>query len=264
MGRMVTYDVDGDGIAQIMLRREHVLNAINSAMMRALRAAIDEFHEDDSARVAVISGAGRAFCAGADLREIPTAGSVEPAEDLARMSEAVLSREEHKPMIAAVHGHVVGAGLRLALLCDFMLCAESAQLRAPEVSHGLNAGSFWWMLQARAGDSFAMEVVATGRPFSGVEAAARGIATRAVPEAELFAEASGLARRIAEQPPAAMSALTETRRAALRQFELNAWATRGRGLRWDAAEQPSGPPQRRAVSGLTKTESIVFRERFRT
>ncbi|UKA60493.1 enoyl-CoA hydratase/isomerase family protein [Arthrobacter sp. FW306-2-2C-D06B] len=235
----MVYDVGGEGIARITLRREHVLNAINPEMMRALRAAINEFHADDSARVAVISGAGRAFCAGADLREIPTAGPPEPTGDLGRMSEMVLSQEIQKPMIAAVHGHAVGAGLRLALLCDFLLCTESAQFRAPEVSHGLNSGSFWWMLQARAGDSFATEVVATGRAFSGTEAAARGVAIRAVHETELHAQADILAGRIAEQPRASMSALVDTRRSALRQFELNAWTSRGRGLMWGRADEKS-------------------------
>jgi crotonobetainyl-CoA hydratase len=228
----VTYEQDGAGVACITLRRDRVLNAINASMMRALWAALDEFHHDRSARVAVLKGAGRAFCAGADIREVPAAGKLDPAEDLSRMSDAFLARDRFKPLIASVHGHVVGAGLRMTLLSDFVICAESARFRAPEVQHGLDGGFYWTLIQARAGDAFAMDVVATGRPWSGRDAAGRGLVTRCVPDGALQDATLEFAASIASQPADTMEALVAVRRASLRALDLQAWTSRGRGLGW--------------------------------
>ena len=229
----VTYQRDGDGIGWITLRREHVLNAINPAMMRDISAALDTFDADDSAPVAVLTGSGRAFCAGADVKEMRAQKSAsDGSADLRRLPELLLVRDRYKPIVAAAHGHVVGAGLRLVLLADFALCAESALFRVPEVEHGLDAGPYWWLLQARAGDAFAADVVGTGRPWSGTEAAARGVVLRATAEDQLVPEAQALARQLAGRPLAALAALVHTRRAALRRLELAAWASRDRGLGW--------------------------------
>jgi enoyl-CoA hydratase/carnithine racemase len=239
---LVTYDRDADGIAQITMRRDRALNAINPAMMRALGDALETFHEDEAASVAVLTGAGRAFCAGADVKEMPAlAGPVEAGSDLQKLPDLMLNRDSHKPVVAAAHGHVVGAGLRLVLLADFALCAESTRFRVAEVHHGLDGGPYWWLLQARAGDAFAMDVVGTGRTWSGSEAAARGVVMRATSDAALLAEARELAAVLTGQPRQALAALVEARRTALRALELTAWTTRGRGLGWaprTAGDQP--------------------------
>jgi enoyl-CoA hydratase len=229
----VTYERDDGGIGWITLRRERVLNAINSAMMRDMAAALDAFDADGSARVAVLTGSGRSFCTGADVKEMRAPhGAPDAGADLRRLPEMLLVRDQYKPIVAAAHGHVVGAGLRLVLLADFALCAESAVFRVPEVQHGLDGGPYWWLLQARAGDPFAADVVGTGRPWSGTEAAARGVVMRATAGDRLVPEARELARQLADRPVAALTALVHTRRAALRRLELAAWSSRDRGLGW--------------------------------
>ena len=229
----VTYERDGDAIGWITLRRERVLNAINTAMMRDMAAALDAFDADDSARVAVLTGSGRSFCTGADVKEMRgQQGAPGSGAELKRLPELLLTRDQYKPIVAAAHGHVVGAGLRLVLLADFALCGESALFRVPEVQHGLDGGPYWWLLQARAGDAFAADVVGTGRPWSGTEAAARGVVMRATADDRLIPEARTLARQLADRPVAALTALVHTRRAALRRLELAAWSSRDRSLGW--------------------------------
>lgn len=239
METLVTY-TSHRGIGRITLCRERALNAINGASMRQLGSALNAFEEDDSARVALLLGQGRAFCAGADLGETVKRTSTDPAEDRSRLTDLILERDRYKPIVAVVHGYAIGMGLRLALLCDFVICSESSQFRAPEVGHGIDGGDYWWLLQARAGDAFAMDAVGTGRYWTGREASERGLVTRCVPEDDLAAEAQSLARSLAEQPPVALGALVETRRSALRRLQLEAWTTRGRGLSWvTPAQQPS-------------------------
>ncbi len=232
MPEFVTYENGGEGIGRITLRRESMLNAVNGATMRDLWRALNAYDQDATARVALLSGAGRAFCAGADIREQPPAGPVDPAEDRSRLGEIFLVREQYKPIVAVVHGHAVGMGLHLTLLSDFVICGNSAKFRAPEIGHGLNGGNYWWLLQSRAGDAFAMDVVATSREWSGREASERGLVTRSVADETLREEAEHLARTVAGQPPAAVAALVETRRSALRRIELESWHTRARGLGW--------------------------------
>jgi enoyl-CoA hydratase/carnithine racemase len=235
---LVSYTSD-HGIGRITLTRERALNAVNGAMVRQLGQALNSFEDDDTARVALVTGQGRSFCAGADLREKVARTSTDPAEDRSRLSDMFLMRDRYKPMIAVVQGHAIGMGLRLTLLCDFVICAESAQFRAPEIGHGIDGGEYWWLLQARAGDAFAMEAVATGRTWNGPEASDRGLVTRCVPDGRLGVEAETLAASLMQQPPAALSALVETRRSALRKLQMESWMTRARGLSWVApAEQP--------------------------
>jgi enoyl-CoA hydratase/carnithine racemase len=229
-----------DGLARITLTRARALNAVNGSMMRQLGTALNSFEEDDSARVALLAGEGRAFCAGADLREKSARTSTDPAEDRSRLTDLFLERERYKPMIAMVQGHAIGMGLRLMLLCDFIVCADSARFRAPEIGHGIDGGAYWWLLQARAGDAFAMEAVATGRTWGGPEAHERGLATRCVPEDQLESEARALALTLVAQPSAALSALVETRRSALRELQVKSWMTRARGLNWAT---PASQPQ---------------------
>jgi enoyl-CoA hydratase len=236
MEDLVSYTTAG-GIGRITLRRERSLNAINAAMMRQLGEALNAFEEDDSAAVALLTGQGRAFCAGADLREKTARTATDPAEDRSRLSDLFLVRDQYKPIVAAVQGHAIGMGLRLTLLCDFADCSESAQFRAPEIGHGIDGGDYWWLLQARAGDAFAMEVVATGRSWGGQEAYDRGLVTRCVADDRLTFEAEGLAGVLAEQPLRALSALVETRRSALRRLHMESWVTRARGLSWVSPAQ---------------------------
>jgi enoyl-CoA hydratase/carnithine racemase len=218
-----------DGVTHIRLTRPEKLNAINPIMMRELRDAFDDFHGDPHAKVAVLSGEGRAFCAGADVAEAWCADRpTDPAGDLTRLPDLFWPTGGVKPVVAAVHGHVIGAGLRLALLSDFVVCGQSASFRVPELGHGLDGGPYWAHLRARAGDAFAMDVVATGRPWSAAEAADRGLVVEVVPDADVPAAAIALAGRVAAQPTPPLLALVDARRAAMRRVEFDAWVTRHR------------------------------------
>jgi enoyl-CoA hydratase/carnithine racemase len=226
----VIYTRGDDGIAWITLHRPHVHNALDQRTMNALAGALDLYDADDDAAVAVLRGAGPSFCAGADVTAFGQSTSAR--RRLRGLSEALLQRDKYKPLIAAAHGHVIGAGLRLLLLADLALCAADARLCVSEVRHGLDAGPYWALLGARAGDAFAMEVAATGRTFIGSEAAARGVVAKSVPESRLKQEASNLARQLQAQPNEALRALVEARRSELRRLEFAAWLTRGRDLAW--------------------------------
>jgi enoyl-CoA hydratase/carnithine racemase len=228
----VTWELGSDGIAFITLRRPEVRNAVNGQMMRELRQALAQFDGDERATVAVLSGQGAAFCAGADLKERQDVDRVDPLEDRTRLAELFLVRNRYKPIVASVHGHVIGMGLHMALLSDFVVCASDTAFRAPEVGHGLGAGTYWWHLQSRCGDAFAMDVTGTGRSWSGDEAAQRGLVTTAVDADQQSVAVGALAATLSGQPPAALQALIETRRAALRTIELQAWQTRARDMNW--------------------------------
>ncbi|ODU07204.1 MAG: hypothetical protein ABS81_02575 [Pseudonocardia sp. SCN 72-86] len=227
--RHVAYEHGGDGVARITLSRPEKLNAVHPPMMRDLTAAFAAFHTDDDALVAILSGAGRAFCAGADTAHAGRPAA-DPAEDLSRLPELFLAQRVPKPIVAAVQGPVIGMGLRMVLLADVAVCASDATFAAPEVSLGLDGGPYWWLLQARAGDAFAMHAVATGQSWDAAEAERRGIVTRCVAPGLVDATATDLARTLAARPRRALSALVGTRREALRDRELAAWRTRGRDL----------------------------------
>jgi enoyl-CoA hydratase/carnithine racemase len=233
--RLVSYVRDDSNVGRITLERPQKLNAINRDVMRGLVAAFEAFHADDGAKAAVLAGAGSSFCVGADIVEVPASvHEVDAISDLRRLPDLFLLRDTFKPIVTATHGHVLGAGLRLALLSDFIVCAESTTFRVPEIDHGLDGSPYWILLQHRAGDAFATDVVATGRSWTAAEAVQRGVVTELVSSRELLPAAVALASRLAARPTAALAALIETRRTRLRWAELEAWTTRGRGLGWSA------------------------------
>ena len=133
-------------VAHIELQRPDKLNALTDQMIRDLRATLDQFDLDEAASVAILSGRGRAFCAGADVKErqlrprdeLERLGGVESRD--ARIGDVMLDSARWKPVIAAVHGHVIGAGLRLALHCELIVADEATQFRLAEVARGLDAG----------------------------------------------------------------------------------------------------------------------------
>ncbi|MGH2948070.1 MAG: enoyl-CoA hydratase/isomerase family protein, partial [Solirubrobacteraceae bacterium] len=150
----------------------------------------------------VIRGRGRAFCAGADLHAVAADDSDAHAAWTARVADLhERIRAARVPVVAAVHGHALGAGLSLALACDFMLCADDAMLGLPEVEHGLVAGIATVYLRQLAGSRVALDLALSGRRITGAEAAALGIANRALPAAELEAATAELAQRLAAIHP---------------------------------------------------------------
>jgi 2-(1,2-epoxy-1,2-dihydrophenyl)acetyl-CoA isomerase len=203
-------DTTPDGVRTLTLDRPDKLNAVNGALAGALASAVADAAVEDAVRVVVITGAGRAFCAGLDLSEppaLPTATRAERLDPYAWVGtwvRTVLGCE--KPVIAAVNGPAAGAGFGLALACDVRLVAGSARLTAGYVRRGLSPDAgVSWLLPRHVGLSRASEILLTGRDVEAAEAERIGLAAEVVPDAELAARARSYASRLAAGPPIAMA-----------------------------------------------------------
>ena len=184
------------------------MNAWNSAMAAQLDAAFRECDADDAVRAIVLTGAGRAFCAGADLAQ--GAETFRPARDGAvagtRAREAIWPFQLRKPVIAALNGHAIGVGITLPLTCDIRYVAEDAKLQFAFVRRGvLPELASHAILPRVIGFSRAADLLLTGRIFSGREAAELGLATRALPAAEVLAAAQAHAREFLLAAPASVA-----------------------------------------------------------
>ena len=188
-----------DSVAWLTLNRPTVLNAYNLQMRDELFELLAAVRDDDEVRVCVLRGAGRAFCAGADLTEFGTAPSPTAARRIrfARDVWALLG-ELPVPTIAALHGFAFGSGLELALFCDLRLAAEGTKLGLPEVRLGMIPAAGGTQTLPRAcGLSRALELLITGRSVETDEALRLGLVSRVVPADRLEAEAAALARDLA-------------------------------------------------------------------
>lgn len=211
----ITASRDG-GIAVITLNRPAVLNALNQATMDELVRALEELERDPEIRCVVLTGAGRAFAAGADIKEM--AGATAP-EMLAgyRFQQWERIRKITLPVIAAVNGLALGGGCELSMLCDMIVAAETAQFGQPEINLGIMPGAGGTQRLTRAiGKARAMEMVLTGRTISARQAEALGLVTRVVPAEAVLDEALALAREIAAKPPVAVRLAKE---AVLKAFD---------------------------------------------
>jgi enoyl-CoA hydratase/carnithine racemase len=213
MAERVTWTIDG-GVADVRLNRPEKMNALDPAMFRALVDAGETLAADRSVRAVVLSGEGRAFCAGLDMgafRAMAEKGGLEG--DLGARSEKRITNlgqqaayvwfEMPAPVIAAVHGVAFGGGLQIAVGADIRIVAPDAQLSVMEARWGLNPDMTGTQLLPRlVGLDVAKELTFTARIVSGTEAVALGLATRAA--ADPRAEALRLARDIAAKNPHAI------------------------------------------------------------
>jgi 2-(1,2-epoxy-1,2-dihydrophenyl)acetyl-CoA isomerase len=191
-----------DGIAAVLLNRPEVFNTFNMELVESFAAMLISLAADQEVRGVVISGEGKAFSAGGDLRYalgFPQGAAVAFHELAGRFHQAVLEiRRMPKPVIAAVDGVAAGGGFSLALACDFRVMAESAVLRQAYTSSGLcidGGGSF--ALPRLVGLAKAMEIMAFDRPISAEQAMAWGLATKVVPDGTALEEATIMARELA-------------------------------------------------------------------
>lgn len=194
------YAVDG-GVALITLNRPEVLNACNSAMHREVQAAIERAELDDGVHVVVLTGAGRAFCSGSDLREVGQFQGV-AARRYLQLDFTTKNRVAmcSKPVIAALHGHVAGGGFELALACDIRLVADDVQFSLPEILLGTIPGSGGLQrLPQIVGLGIAKEWAFTGRRIGADEAYRTGLANHVYPVDRLLPEAMLLARELAQR-----------------------------------------------------------------
>jgi enoyl-CoA hydratase/carnithine racemase len=210
MGDAVLYQLD-DNVATITYNRPDVLNAINGEMRRDLNAAFSRFRDDDDAWVAIVTGAGRAFCAGGDLRD--GAGSVGEFAGTFWEKPTLNSFESgweiFKPVIAAVNGHCLGYGLTLATWCDFVLASDRAEFGLPEVNLGMPAVVASIRLPQRINWADAMELLLTGERVDAERAHAMGLVWKVVPHETLLDEAHSLAARLVKGAPLAQRAMKE-------------------------------------------------------
>lgn len=194
------YAVD-EGVALITLNRPEVLNACNSATHREVQAAIELAELDDGVRVVLLTGAGRAFCSGSDLREVGQFQGV-AARRYLQLDFATKNRVAmcSKPVIAALHGHVAGGGFELALACDIRLVADNVQFSLPEILLGTIPGSGGLQrLPQIVGLGIAKEWAFTGRRIGADEAYRTGLANHVYTVERVLPEAMALARELAKR-----------------------------------------------------------------
>jgi 2-(1,2-epoxy-1,2-dihydrophenyl)acetyl-CoA isomerase len=206
-GAVVGYEVV-NGVAWIRLNRPESLNAVNGELRRALADAVKRADRDDEAKVVVVTGEGRAFCAGADVREFGTVrGSV---EDIRGEYEFLLGRLHSmpKPTIAALNGVAAGVGASLALVCDLRYAVPQASFIEAFVKIGLTVdGGASWLLPRLIGTGRALEMCYTGDPLGAEEAARLGLVNRVLEPDELEPFVRQLAERLAAGPTKALGAI---------------------------------------------------------
>ena len=210
MNSCVRYELDGH-VATITYDRPDALNTINSAMRRDLNTAFDRFRTEEDAWVAIVTGAGRAFCAGADMRD--GAGSAGEFGGTFWEKPTINSFESgweiFKPVIAAVNGYCLGYGLTLVTWCDFVIASERAEFGFPEVSIGVPTIVGAIRLPQRINWQYAMELLLTGERIDAARAKEIGLAGWVVPHDDLMLEARALADRLVRAAPLAARATKE-------------------------------------------------------
>jgi enoyl-CoA hydratase/carnithine racemase len=208
------------GVSRITLNRPQARNALSTGLMSALSSALVRAARDKDVRVVVIAGAGAAFCAGHDLRELRADPRRETYEAIfAQCSELMLGIVRlPKPVIAEVHGIATAAGCQLVATCDLAVAAEDARFATPGVNIGLFCSTPMVALSRAIGRKGAMEMLLTGSLVDAAQARALGLVNRVVPAAELTEATTRLAREIAGK-----SALTLKigKEAFYRQLELD-------------------------------------------
>ena len=197
-------------VQTIRLNRPDKRNALNADLVTALKAALEEAEADEDLRTIVLTGAGSAFSAGADLsslRAMQEAGPMENQQDSRHLAELFQQIYQHPmPVIAKVNGHAIGGGCGLAAVCDFSYAAEGATLGFTEVRIGFVPAIVMVFLRRTLGETQARDLLLRGRLVDATTAAELGLVTRVVPDEELSAAVDDLARELAwETSPSAMA-----------------------------------------------------------
>jgi len=210
MSDIVNYDLDGH-VATITYNRPEALNAIDSRVRAGLNRAFARFRDEEDAWVAIVTGAGRAFCVGADVNDVAGAAGDFAGTFWERptVNSFESGWEIFKPVIAAVNGHCLGYGLTLVTWCDFVIASEEATFGFPEVRLGIPTIVGAIRLPERIGWEPAMELLLTGERIDAHRAVEIGLAGRVVPAADLMPEALRLADRLLAAAPLAARATKE-------------------------------------------------------
>lgn len=202
-------------VGVITLNRPKALNALSSVLMDELARGLDELEADDAIGCLVVTGSEKAFAAGADIKEMQEKSYMDVYKE-----DFITARWEHitkvrKPVVAAVAGYALGGGCELAMMCDFIIAADTAKFGQPEITIGTIPGSGGTQRLTRfVGKSKAMDMCLTGRMMDAQEAERAGLVSRVVPAGELMDEVMKVAERIADMSrPTVMMAKESVNRA---------------------------------------------------
>jgi enoyl-CoA hydratase/carnithine racemase len=196
-------------IGYIMFNRPQSLNAVNGQVEIDLAEAFLEFDTDDDAWVCILHGTGRCFCAGADIKQqfVAMTPLQAAAQARGRSAERYLGRSINwKPVIAAIHGYALGAGISIAIECDLIVASEEAQFGITETKRGLTGGGVWAKLNAFMPSKVVTEMLLTGEPVSAQEMYRLGFINRLVPTGQHLEAAEELAEKVLKAPPLACRA----------------------------------------------------------
>ena len=198
---------DARGVVTLTLNRPQAFNALSEAMLDALQTELDALSADESVRVLVIAGAGKAFCAGHDLKEMRAAPSLDYYRQLfERCSRMMLAVQKLPvPVIARVHGIATAAGCQLVAMCDLAVASRDARFAVSGVNFGLFCSTPSVALSRNVARKAAFEMLVTGDFVSADEALARGLVNRVVDAAELDAAVEALAADIVAKPRVAIA-----------------------------------------------------------
>lgn len=201
----ITFEKKGK-IGYLTLNRPTVFNAINAQLISEFREAISEAEGDDDIRVLIITGAGKAFQAGADISELSKMTPLELHKWNHELLEDWRAVEAlRKPVIAAINGYALGGGLELALSCDIRVASENARMGLPEVSLGIIPGTGGPVRLPRlVPKGIAMQMLLTGEPIDAQEAYRIGLVNKVVPEGQAVAAAEEIANKIIKNGPLAV------------------------------------------------------------
>jgi enoyl-CoA hydratase len=220
----VLTDADG-GVLLITLNRPEARNAVNAAVARGVAEALDRLDEDDDLQVGILTGAGKGFCAGMDLKAF-VAGERPHVEG--RGFAGLVQRGPRKPLVAAIEGFALAGGFEIALGCDLIVAARGARLGIPEATRGLvAAGGALIRLPKRIPYHVAMELALTGAPIDAERAHAIGLVNRLAEPGEALAAARELAAAVAANGPLAIAASKHVLSAAVDWSEEEAWREQG-------------------------------------
>jgi enoyl-CoA hydratase/carnithine racemase len=203
-----------NGIATVTLNRPDVLNALNTKASDELGLAIEEAGKDPAVRVLVITGAGRGFCAGGDLKDLPLSPG-EPMKSRATLEKwhkiLLEIRRLEKPVIAAINGVAMGGGLDLALMCDIRIASENARFGESYVRiGGVPDSGGTYLLPRLIGTARAFELLLTGDIIDAKEAGRIGLVNKVVPADKLESTTRELAAKLAGGPPIAMGLIKKS------------------------------------------------------
>ncbi len=207
--KTIIVEID-DHVALIKLNRPDALNALNSELLGELAAAIGEAEANEKVRCIIVTGSEKAFAAGADIKDMAEKSFVDVFTQDMFAAESNAITQCRKPIIAAVSGYALGGGCELAMMCDFIICSDTAKFGQPEINLGVMAGMGGTQRLTRfLGKSKSMDMHLTGRFMDAEEAERSGLVSRVVPAKKLMEEAMAAAQKISEKSAIATRAAKE-------------------------------------------------------